>query len=169
MKRAPIPLARRQHGVTLVIAMIFLFILAALGAWAAANNSLQERMAGNTRNRDIAFQAAEAALREAEATLATWRVLPFDGTGGLLTYDPTVSNSLAYWRDDAQWASYRSATATLNQVSTAPRYVIQKLPNSENPTNPGVFNIENYRITARAVGGEASALVIVQSIVTYTP
>lgn len=160
---------QRQRGVTLVMAMIFLLILGALGAWAAANNSLQERMAGNTRNRDLAFQAAEAALREAEDTLPAWRTLPFDGTNGLLTYVATTSNSQAYWRDDAQWSSYRSATTTLNQVATAPRYVVQKLPNSENPAKPGVFDVENYRITARAVGGDASAVVIVQSIVTYTP
>ncbi len=154
----------------MVMALIFLLILTALGAWAAVNNTLQERMAGNTRNRDIAFQAAEAALKEAESTVATWRTLPFDGTSaGLLPYNPVTANDQNHWRNDSQWTSYRSSTASNSQVASAARYVVQKLPNTENPTNPGVFNVENFRITARAVGGDASAMVIVQSIVSYTP
>lgn len=154
----------------MVMALVFLLILTGLGAWAAVNNSLQERMAGNTRNRDLAFQAAEAALKEAEATLPTWRALPFDGSvSGLLPYDATAANDLSHWRNDTQWTSYRSASLSLTQVATAPRYVVQKMANTENPLNPGTFDVENYRITARAVGGNASTLVIVQSIVSYTP
>lgn len=170
MKRHPISRNSRQRGVTLIMALVFLLVLAGLGAWAAVNNSLQERMAGNTRNRDVAFQAAEAALKEAEATLTTWRTQPFDGTqNGLLAYNATDANDLNHWRSDTQWASYRTATASNAQVASAARYVVHKLPNTENPTNPGQFNVENYRITARAVGGDANAMVIVQSIVTYTP
>ncbi len=167
--RAPGKGHTRQRGVTMVMALVFLLVLTALGAWAAVNNTLQERMAGNTRNRDLAFQAAEAALKEAENTLTTWRTQPFDGSNGLLAYTATEANDQGHWRNDAQWTSYRSATVTLNQVATAPRYVVQRLPNTENPTSPGVFNVENYRITARATGGDSSAMVIVQSIVSYTP
>ena len=170
MRRTTAPSRGRQRGVTMVMALVFLLILTGLGAWAAVNNSLQERMAGNTRNRDLAFQAAEAALKDAEKTLPTWRLLAFDGSAaGLLPYDATTANDLNHWRNDAQWASYRTATATLSQVSSPPRYVVQKLANTENPLNAGVFDVENYRITARAEGGNASAMVIVQSIVSYTP
>lgn len=155
--------AQTQRGVTLFVATIFLMALGLLGVWAVSNNSMQERMAGNTRNRDLALAAAEAALNHAESTLTTWRAGPFDGTvDGLLPYDATAADDASYWRDITKWSSYRSVpTGTLNQVAEAPRYVVQQMP--------GVDDVEYYRITARGVGGDIHAVVILQSIVTYDP
>lgn len=162
--------AKREDGITLLTVVVFLMVLALLGVWAASNNAMQERMAGNTRSRDLALQAAEAALRHAEDTITTWRTGTFNGTDGLLAYDATQPNDSAYWLSSTRWTSYRIVpTGTLNQVSEPPRYVIQRLPNTANPGNPTQFNVENYRVTARALGAESSAVVIVQSIVTYTP
>jgi Tfp pilus assembly protein PilX len=68
------------------------------------------------------------------------------------------------------WSSYRAVpVGTLNQVAQPPIYVIQRLPKAEDPGNPGVFEVENYRVTTRAVGGDAQAMVILQSIIAYTP
>ena len=50
----------------LIIAIVFMLLLSMLGLSAMQNTILQERMAGNQRDHDMAFQAAEAALREAE-------------------------------------------------------------------------------------------------------
>ena len=49
----------RQRGATLVVALIFLMVLSLLGIWAVSGTTLEERMAGNTRNRDLAMQAGE--------------------------------------------------------------------------------------------------------------
>ena len=166
----PVVCPRRERGMALITVVVFLMVLAMLGVWAASNNALQERMAGNARNRDLALQAAEAALKHAEDNIATWRTGSFSGADGLLPYDATQPNDAAYWQDGARWNSYRIVpTGTLNQVDAPPRYVIQKLPNTASETDPTLFNVENYRVTARAVGGEPSAVVIVQSIVRYTP
>lgn len=161
----------RQQGMVLLSAVVFLLVLTLFGIWSAANNSLQERMAGNTRNRDLALQAAEAALEHAESTFASWRAGPFDGSvTGLLAYDPSTPNDMPHWRDAARWTSHRTVpTGNLNQVNAAPIYVIQRLPNSANPANPALFNVENYRITARAVGGDPDSVVILQSIVSFVP
>jgi type IV pilus assembly protein PilX len=160
----------RQRGATLVVALIFLMVLSLLGIWAVSGTTLEERMAGNTRNRDLAMQAGEAALRNAEATAATWRTQPFDGTNGLIPYDPLTANDADYWMRSFGWSSYRAVpVGTLNQVAQPPIYVIQRLPKTENPGNPGVFEVENYRVTTRAVGGDAQAMVILQSIIAYTP
>lgn len=162
----------RQQGVSLVVSLIFLVVLGMLGAWAASSNMLQERMAGGTRNRDLALQAAEAALREGEAFLqsqsATWHntsAAQFTGADGLLTYSAASANDLAYWRLTSSWPSSKTASTTLNQVSAAPQYIVQRLGNLD-PTTPAAIY---YRITARAVGGDANAVVIVQSVVVYTP
>lgn len=159
----------RQRGMTLLIALVFLVVLAFIGTWSVSNNSLQLRMAGNTRNRDVALAAAEAALKYAESTLQTWRLESFNGTGGLLTYDALVPNDDAYWMDSTHWSSYKTLpSGGLNQVVSAPKYVVQKMPNTLNSVS-GLYDIENYRITTRAEGVDAASVVILQSIVTYTP
>lgn len=57
---------RHQSGVVLPIVMILMVILGMLAVSGMDNTALQERMAGNLRDRDVAFQAAEAALRVGE-------------------------------------------------------------------------------------------------------
>lgn len=56
----------RQRGMALIIAIVFMLLLSILGLSAMQNTILQERMAGNHRDHGMAFQAAEAAMREAE-------------------------------------------------------------------------------------------------------
>jgi type IV pilus assembly protein PilX len=148
--------------VVLVFSLIFLLVLGMLGASAALNNSMQERMAGNTRNRDLAFQAAEAALKDASTSIATWRLLAFDGSqAGLTSYSAAQANDANYWRDISHWSSYRSPTHDLNQVAEQPRYRVERMPT--------VGTTEYYRITARGVGGDANAVVVLQAVYRYTP
>lgn len=66
-----------QGGASLVVSMVFILVLAFLGLAAMRNSTLQERMANNMRDRNIALQAAELALRDAERDLAA---LKADGT-----------------------------------------------------------------------------------------
>ena len=56
----------REQGIALVTGLIFLLLMTLIGATAIQTTSLDERMAGHVRDRNLAFQAAEAALRDAE-------------------------------------------------------------------------------------------------------
>jgi type IV pilus assembly protein PilX len=49
----------------LIVALLFLVILTMLGVTAMTGTTMEERMAGNTRDSAVALQAAEAALRDA--------------------------------------------------------------------------------------------------------
>ena len=69
MANQNISLISRQRGVVLVTGLIFLVILTLLGVTAMQTTILEERMAGNLRDENLAFQAAEAALREGELFL----------------------------------------------------------------------------------------------------
>lgn len=70
----------RQSGFVLVVAVIFMTVLTLLSIVALRVSLLEERMTGNVRDRTIALEAAEAALRGAESYL-NQAVLPnFDGT-----------------------------------------------------------------------------------------
>lgn len=56
----------QQTGSALIISLLFLLILTILGVAGIQTTSMQERMSGNMRDRNMAFQASEAALRGGE-------------------------------------------------------------------------------------------------------
>lgn len=65
MRRSP----KHQQGATLIIALIFMIVLTLLAMSSLQVGTLEEKMAGSARDRALALQAAEAALRDAELDL----------------------------------------------------------------------------------------------------
>lgn len=59
----------RQSGVALIVGLIILLLLTIIMITALKVTALEERMSGNSQNQNVAFQAAESALREAEALI----------------------------------------------------------------------------------------------------
>jgi type IV pilus assembly protein PilX len=157
-----------QRGATLMVAMIFLIVLSLLGIAAVQNNTFQEKMAGNSRDRELAFEAAEAAIQDAKFRLSpgcTSGCLhsgPWDGSAaGLSTYVATNANDAAYWNIATQWTTYVNPTTNLPQVATQPQYRIEK--------KPDIGTNEYYRVTARGFGSSNTTIVILQAEFTYTP
>jgi len=70
--------SHRQRGAALFISLMFLIVLTLIGLSAANVGIMQERMAGNVRETNLAFQAAEATLREVEAEVRS----SVEGSGG---------------------------------------------------------------------------------------
>lgn len=168
MKSSPsVPPRFRQQGVTLIVALIFLAMLMLLGVTVAKTSSLEERMAGNTRDRDLALQAAEAALVDAENDLGKPggyldAATPFDGsTAGLVAFDAANANHAEYWNAYDWDNASQLADADLGGVAEQPRYVIERLPD--------VVTTQRFRITARGIGSGASTVVILQAGYERTP
>ena len=150
-----------------MIALVFLVIMAMLGVTIANNTMLQERMAGNTRDRDLALQAAEAALHDAEVRIARCGRFELRRTA----FVPTNGNDDAFW--EACFAATASPCAVkytpadalpdtgTGRVAAQPQYIIEVMP----PDDP----VEIYRVTARAVGGSEQTIVILQAEFGYTP
>jgi type IV pilus assembly protein PilX len=176
-----------QGGFVLIVALILLLILTVLGLAAAQSTSLEERMAGNARNRDMAFQAAEAGLRAAEsclnAGLAVCSNFGADANGTYL-FDPnappapsTTTTPLwavnGFWGNPGYVLSYSTITGSnLPYVATQPEIIIEKLPPIAVPGGNigqqqfggGSPTIQNYRITVFATGGDSSATAMLQVI-----
>jgi Tfp pilus assembly protein PilX len=55
--------SRHQRGAALIVGLIMLLLLTLIGVAGMRDTLLQEKMAGNMRDREIALQAAESALR----------------------------------------------------------------------------------------------------------
>lgn len=155
---------RRERGVTLVVSLVFLLLLTILGITSIGTSTLQEKMAGNLRDMDMALQAAESALRDGEARLqALWGaaggVEPIHDTdctiSGICSQGATDPANDTWWT--ANSVEYGVAgTREIDFASADPRSVIEKLqwvPMSQRVCEygdcPGWFY---YRITSRAVG-----------------
>lgn len=159
---------QNQQGVTLLTALLLLFIMTLLTLSSINTTTLDSKVSSNLRNRDLSFQAAETTLKQAEAYIHNTYPLPsFDGSDGRLPYDPT--RDLA---NDTTWDNLSShAGASLPDIlhiTHKPEYIIEQLPavgNSNGSLEAGLSLEESYyRITAKAQGATGNATVIVQSV-----
>jgi type IV pilus assembly protein PilX len=176
-----------QRGFVLIVALVLLLVLTILGLAAAQSTSLEERMAGNARNRDLAFQAAEAGLRAAESCLNTGMSICTsfsNNAGGTYEFDPnnppapsTQTTPLwevnGFWSNPAYVLNYTTITgSSLPDVVTQPEVIIEQLPAIAAPGGNigqqqfggGSPNIQNYRITAFGTGGDSTATAMLQVI-----
>lgn len=170
-----------QRGSALIIALVFLLVMTLIGVTAMQGTTQQEGMAGNTRQRNLAFQAAEAALRGGESILRGATLPDFNNTGANLGLRQPVVPSTevgAFWLDAYCWvvrtgcasAESRQYGGTLNEV-IGPRYVIEELPAVTRPPGPGesvkagqpLIEDQYFRVTSRGSGGTVDAVVILQT------
>lgn len=158
----------RQTGVALVTGLIFLVMLTLIALAAMKSTSLEERMAGNARSRDLAFQGAEAAIRAAEAVLSGASLPAFNGSqAGYYAQIPEGASG-EFWKT-YDWAGKSVAfSGALADVKEA-RYVVEALP--PNLASGGDDSLvakplsggEIFRITARGVGADGTSVVILQT------
>ena len=67
--------AANQRGAVLVVSLMILLVMTIISITALRTTSMDEKMASNARQQQIAFNAAEVALREAEAVLLAKRLI----------------------------------------------------------------------------------------------
>ena len=60
----------RQRGVVLVISLLMLLVLTMIGLAATRGTTIEQRMTANQDDQEVAFEAAEAALRAGESELS---------------------------------------------------------------------------------------------------
>ncbi|MGZ8216461.1 pilus assembly PilX family protein [Methylomagnum sp.] len=169
-----------QTGSALIISLMILLILSLLGLSAVQVSTVEEKMAGNLRDANLAFQAAEIALRDGEnfmlsRTPEEYAALDFNCTNGLyLTGDfdcngadatPIWDNANMNWSDDDLAVRYVGSGLPEKLARTPPAYIIERLAGVNNTLEvPAVLDTGYYRITARGTGGSDTAVAVVQSI-----
>lgn len=160
-----IPGAHSQSGAALAISLIMLLLLTIIGVTAMQSTTLQERMAGNSRERSIAFQVAETALRDGEMALEASILGTFVSTSSSSTNGLYRENASA---DEAWYLSKTSvpassAAGTFDDSS----FVIEQLsavPGSGGSLEAGVPGLaQYYRVTARGQGTAGTAVILLQS------
>lgn len=182
------PTTTSQNGAALITGLIFLVVLTLISLSAIKSTSLEERMAGNARDQDVAFQAAEAGVREAMKRLAGLSPASAFAAGcsaGLCLNDPVTPVWTALTNNN-QWTSSKTkayddtaAALTFDGATTLPlqpRYIIELVPNtvpafgSSASTGKGITSgaqLIPYRITARGWGITGQTQATIQSTVIY--
>lgn len=153
----------RQQGAALYVALVMLVLLAMIGIVGMQVAGLQERMAANYLNTNLAFQAAEAGVRERECYVEGL----VNRTGACASAATTIGQICTDGFDATTWAQEKSTDVPQeNRVSirsigpciSGNSSLAQGTgPVSENP-NPV------YQITVYATNAAASANAAVDTI-----
>lgn len=171
----PLPTSRHnQRGAVLIVGLVMLLLLTIIGVAASRTGLLQEKMAGNMRDRQLAFQAAESALRAGEDILDNAALPAFDGS--VAGYGPRVAQpgSPDWWENSFNWAAQSVLTNYgLSIIASQPRYYIERVDSvfATSESGSGVdfesqLKIEPdtmFRVTARGAGATDQTVVILQS------
>lgn len=184
MANQSIQLPGYQQGAVLVIGLLFLVMLTLIGVTAMSTTGLEQRMAGNSRDWQLSYEAAEAVLRDAEIDISSGRVSGETGadcstTGTSPNYDglchrdsTTPAWQWVNWSDSASNIYYilygaksgASSTSFTTGYASKPRYIIDP----QQAIVPGQTLIidkktYSYRISGVGYGGTSTAQVTLES------
>ncbi|MGB1189716.1 MAG: pilus assembly PilX family protein [Pseudomonadales bacterium] len=167
-----------QDGMVLVTSLVILLILTMLALSAVQGTSIQELIARNQRDSNLAFNAAETALVEAEAVLNAMTSATYgtSSSNNPKIYDARSAGSFFVVTEDPWASDYRNELQAFTKGVTTqspPLYIIEHIStvvsdedrlNLDNiGQNPNTCCTQMFRITARGLGGTDSAKVILQS------
>jgi type IV pilus assembly protein PilX len=177
-----------QRGVALVVALLLLVVITLVGLAAVRGTIMQQKMASNLFDRQIAFQSAEAAMRAAQARIGT---NPGDiarncQAGGVFCQgNPFNDPNLPAGKIITVTSGTSAGQFSASKLATSqPQYVVENMGNWYNPsTSTGYGQSANahnygaqgtsttavyYRVTARS-GDPATvgdrAVVVLQAMV----
>jgi type IV pilus assembly protein PilX len=179
---------RTQRGAILIISLMFLVVLTMLALTTMGGITLEERMSGQYRDLNVAFQAAESGLRDAERDIwgtgtatATPRAPIISGRTGFgdgndapngtctNNTNTTYGWGLCYAGATGPFGKYTGATA-LPSVSAQPRYIIEAIWKDIVPTptlqslSPVAGVTNYYRITSQGFGVNPNTRVTLQEM-----
>jgi type IV pilus assembly protein PilX len=170
---------RTNTGVALFISLVLLLVLTILGVSVVQTTSLEIRMARNEHDTLLAFEAAESALRDAEAVLeATTSTFAYNngGVGGLWDMPDVADDNR--WEDDAIWSDGRTIVAPTAVDATPsqpqPRFMIEHIANVQRDENAyqqdNQYNtagasdsVDVFRVTSLGFGGSPNSRVMLQT------
>lgn len=160
-----------ERGAALIVALVILVALTLVGVTSMQTTTLQERMSGNVRDRNVAFQAAESALRNAELRVSNF-VNPDPAAIGWLFPDVDPNR---YQEGTPEWNAAKAAGVThgefldaannsSNYIADAPWFFAEVVVSRDEPAgggleilpdgSPGGDTYTIFSITAVGSGGQ---------------
>lgn len=176
--------AHREQGIVLVIALIMLLLMTMAGLASMRGTTLEERMAGNWRDQNLALQAAEAALRHGENTLAplteppvhhTWPACIEGETCLVFVHAPEANDPVRggilsrLEAERTQWFALSRDYPTDLGLAAVPSHLIEHRAHERDHLVTGFgpsheTGRDLYRITSQGQGQTPAAESVLQSI-----
>ncbi len=160
---------QRQRGVSMIVSLVLLVIVTLLALGSMRGVVLQSRMSGTTTDRSLAFEAAEAALRDAErrAALVSSASFPVSGCGAGYCATPAAGDT-PRWLDDS-FAGWTNSAVVAPSDAATPSVFVEDMGDAPNwagceyeiPRQPNC-STRRYRVSARSTA-DGRATVLVQS------
>ena len=170
MKQSSYPSLKKQRGVVLIMALTILMVLTLVGVSAMKTSSLQERMSGNARDYQIAFEAAEIALRAGEDYIDTITLTTdFSSTGTNGRFKARSVTGGDAWSTESNWTSGLTTSVAVSSLTNNPEYMIEIMDStygaddSVTPGAAGSSKIKLFRITSRGYGKNPNTRVMLQT------
>ena len=171
MRQLKLLMHNKQTGAALVTSLIMLMIMTLISVPSIETTIIEEKMAGNMQEEDLAFQAAESALRDAEQYL-------IENVNGISTFDEICTGGLCYTTDssgglwgfdrpdldadvNAQAIAYTAESLSGIPDKNQPRYLIEgkKILPAGSSTWKYI-----YRITAIGYGQSSDSKVVLEEV-----
>lgn len=166
----------RQKGFVLPVSMIFLIVMTMLAITAIRKSTLDEKVVGNLRAQESAFQAAEKGLRFCErqldlaagsttmCQLRTGSTVQIPSNNADTDPNNVMANFPTKWKEKTVWASAYALTVSgvdqITGVASQPQCIVERWPVPGRDRNSWP-----YVITSRGVGTVDTAVVMLQEII----
>jgi type IV pilus assembly protein PilX len=161
-----------QRGAALITALLLLVVMTILALTVMQTSRVQERMAGNTRDLNVAFEAAEAAARNGEALIRNQVAAPADCSSSPCNFwkkgdVPDLASQLPAWWSNNATAFADASGKAMSTVMENPRYVIEHMAfvRTDGGVETSVQPVgrDFYEITGRSSGMSGLANTVVQT------
>lgn len=163
---------RAQRGIVLYISLLLLLALTLIGLAATRSTTSGERKAGIQRDHDLAFQAAEAALRDGEGMLMNASPGGFNDSNGVYDDNASITWETADWNDTGKDSAFRTLPYEGTFIPTPahmPRFYLVRTAQTDAAPGPSaaadshVIPATIYKVVAKGWGVNVNSTVVLES------
>ena len=167
-----------SRGIVLVTTLTILLVLTMLALSAVQGTSLQELIIRNTKDSNLAFNAAEAAVKEAERGIDALTAISYEPDAAFVIHDAITLGALdvssdEVWATAASISTLEDGSSAIDTVATQPKYLVQHvgtIVSDEDRLNlnnigqdPSICCTQVFKVTARGTGGSDNAVVMIET------
>ncbi len=161
------PARRHERGMVLITSLLLLIVVTILALAMFHSFGLDEKIAGNMRDKQLALHAAESAEQYAEWWLANGKATPPVTCSGFVPYtigqvctSPLPNFSVTPWTAGVTYTTDNRGLTNGTTMSQAPQFYITYLGSPALSTG---LTGSLYQIDAVGYGGSANTTAVVES------
>jgi len=168
----------KQQGAVLIVSLLILLVLTMIGITGTRTTTMEEKMVGNMRQQLISFQAAEAAIRDAENWLKPLTKEPIAVNAcasppcpvweaDILAVRDYQANGFSWWQTNG--VEYgTSGVQEFTEASADPIYIVEKFATSPKSMVMGKGKMKSqrmvYRVNAAGVSGSNATRSMIETM-----